>query len=560
MNTFLTLLKLQLYLKLSALKPSHWLPKNPASFKDWKPLLTGGFVFLLLASVISTVVFMASGILWAFEQMNVPELLMATVVMLMMAMTFVVGFFHVISMLFFNRDSSFLAGLPVSSRTVMAVRLAVVLLGEIALTALVFLPVSILYGIRTGQGLLFYVKAFAAIPFIPCLPLAAATLLSFMLIRISSIFRHRDRFAVIGGFIIMALIIPFQMQLYTRIPENAGADYFLNILSSNRALLEGLAGGFPPVLWITTGIVEQGATGFFSFLLFLFTSGAFIMLPVVIGKHYLQLAILQSETFQSTKHHKLSSVNLDRSHSLVIAMFLREWKEVLRVPAYALNGLVGIILMPMMMVALFVSKESSSELSAILGELMRAAGGIKITLFAAAGMAIVGTVNTAGATAVSREGKHISFAKMIPVPYATQLIAKHLFGFSINFLSCLTTTLALIILVPTQTLYIIAAFILGLLFCYASNALGLALDASHPKLNWRNETEAIKQNPMSLVNMVLGLAAAGALGTGIWGLGNIGIPLSTLTWMLGIFLGLLAFTGHMFLLRQAGKWYNRIEL
>jgi len=85
MNTFLTLLKLQLYLKLSALKPSHWLPKNPASFKEWKPLLTGVLVFLLFASVISTVVFMASGILWAFEQMNVPELLMATVVMLMMA-------------------------------------------------------------------------------------------------------------------------------------------------------------------------------------------------------------------------------------------------------------------------------------------------------------------------------------------------------------------------------------------------------------------------------------------------------------------------------------------
>jgi len=358
----------------------------------------------------------------------------------------------------------------------------------------------------------------------------------------------------------MALIIPFQMQLYTRIPENAGADYFLNILSNNRALLEGLAGGFPPVLWITTGIVEQGATGFFSFLLFLFTSGIFILLPIIIGKHYLQLAILQSETFQSTKHRKLSSINLVRSHSPIIAMFLREWKEVLRVPAYALNGLVGIILMPMMMVALFVSKESSSELSAMLGELMRAAGGIKITLFAAAGMAFVSTINMAGATAVSREGKHLSFARMIPVPYGTQLVAKQLFGFSINFLTCLTTALALIILVPAQTLYIIAALILGLLFGYGCNTLGLALDASHPRPNWRNETEAIKQNPMSLVTMVLGVVAAGALGVGVWGLGNIGIPLSTLAWMLGIFLSLLAFAGHMLLLRQAEKWYNRIEL
>ncbi len=560
MSTFLTLLKLQIYLKLSALKPSHWLPKNPASFKEWKPLLTGVLVLILLFSVIGTIVFMAGGILWAFEQMHMPELLLSTVVMLMMAMTLIVGFFHVISTLFFSRDSSFLAGLPVSSRTVMAVRLAVVLLGEIALTALVFLPVSILYGVRTGQGLLFFIKAVAAIPFIPCLPLATATLLSFLLIRISSIFRHRDRFAVIGGFILMALIIPFQMQLYTRIPENAGADYFMNILTNNRALLEGLAGGFPPVLWITTGMAEQGAIGVLSLLLFMLFSILFIIIPIAIGKRYLQLAILQSETFQNTKHRKLSSRDYGRSRSPVAAMFIREWKEVLRVPAYALNGLVGIILMPIMMVALFVSKESSSELSAMLGELMRAAGGIKITLFAAAGMAFVSTVNMAGATAVSREGKHLSFSRMIPVPYGTQLIAKQLFGFSINLLTCLTTALAMIILVPTQAMYIIAALLLGLLFGYGCNALGLALDASHPRLNWRNETEAIKQNPMALVTMVLGLIASGALGAGIWLLSQAGISLTVLAWMLGIVLVIMAVASHLILVHKAGKWYGKIEL
>ncbi len=560
MSAFFTLLKLQLYLKLSALKPSHWLPKNPASFKDWKPLLTGLLIFLLIASAVGMVVFLAGGILWVFTQMNIPELLLSAVIMLMMAMTLAVGFFHVISILFFSRDSSFLAGLPVSSRTVMAVRMAVVLLGEIALTALVFLPVCILYGIRTGQGVFFYIKAVIATPFIPCLPLALATILSFLLIRVSSIFRHRDRWAVIGGFVLMALIIPFQMQLYSHIPNNAGADFFLRILTNNRALLEGLAGGFPPVLWLTTGIAGDGAVSLMPLVLFAFVSGILLVLPVAMGRHYLQLAILQNETFQNVKRRKLSSGDFERSRSPIAAMFIREWKEVLRVPSYALNGLVGIILMPIMMVALFVSKESSSELSALLGELMRAAGGIRITLFAAVGMAFVSTVNMAGFTAVSREGKHLAFARMIPQPYGAQLVAKQLFGFSINFLTCLTTAVAMIILVPAQTPYIMAALVLGLLFGYGCNALGLSLDASHPRLNWRNETEAIKQNPMAILTMVLGLAVAAALGAGVWLLGQSGVSLTVLTWLLGAVLTLLAMAGHLLLLRKAEHWYNRVEL
>jgi ABC-2 type transport system permease protein len=561
MSSFLVLLRMQLYLRLSALKPSHWLPKHPSDLKEWKPLLMGLLFLVLIASVEGTVLLMANGILSGFMQMNTPDLLLSTVIMICMALTLLVGFFHVTSVLFFSRDSAFLSGLPVSSRTVMAVRLAVVLLGEMALTALIFLPVCVLFGIRTGQGALFYIKAVIAAPLIPCMPLAVATLLASLLVRVSSLFRHRDRWTVIGGFVLIALVIPLQMQFYSRIPADADADFFMRILANNRAMLEGLLGGLPPVLWATAGVTGQGEWSLLYLLLFVLASAAAAVLPLLIGGgRYLQLAILQNEAFQSTKRRKLTARDFAHSSSPLKALFFREWKEVLRVPAYTLNGLIGIVMMPIMMVALFLGMKGSSELTTLLGGLLRSAGGVNVTLFAAAAMAAVSTINMAGATAISREGKHMFIARIIPIPYATQILAKQLFGFSINFLTCLTTAIALIVLIPSQTMYILAAFVMGLLFGFACNGMSLALDASHPKLNWRNETEAIKQNAMALLSMFLGVAVAGLLGVAVWLLFTAGISLSILAIMLTAVLAVLAIAFHVFLLRQADSWYSRVEL
>ncbi len=561
MSSFLVLLRMQLYLRLSALKPNQWLPGRSKESRNWKPLLTGLIFLVLIASMLSMVLLLADGILSGLMQMKIPDLLLSMVVMICMALTLLVGFFHVTSVLYFSKDSAFLAGLPVSSRTVMAARLAVVLLGEMALTALIFLPVCVLYGIRTGQSVLFYIKAAIVTPLIPCLPLAVATLLSSLLVRISNLFRHRDRWMVIGGFVLVALVIPLQMQFYSRIPENAGADFFMRMLTDNRVLLEGILGGLPPVLWATAGIAGQGEWSLPYLLLFVAASGVAVLLPILIGgNRYLQLSILQNEAFQSTKRRKLNTRDFAMHRSPLKAMFFREWKEILRVPAYALNGLMGIVMLPIMMVALFVGMEGSDELSALLGMLLRAADGVKITLFAAAAMAAVSTINMAGATAVSREGKRMSFSRMIPVPYATQLLAKQLFGFSINLFTCVTTAVTLAVLMPSQIMYILAAFVLGLLFGYAVNGMSLALDASHPKLNWRNETEAIKQNAMALLSMFLGVAAAGVLGVLVWILYQAGLSLSLLAIMLTIVLAVLAAASHAFLLRRAEKWYSSVEV
>ena len=139
-------------------------------------------------------------------------------------------------------------------------------------------------------------------------------------------------------------------------------------------------------------------------------------------------------------------------------------------------------------------------------------------------------------------------------------MAKQLFGFSINFLTCLTTLITMLILLPGQVLYVTAAFVMGLLFGFFANALSLILDAKHPRFDWRNETEAIKQNPMALLFMFLTWAIAFALGFGVWGLYSLGISLNLVSWLLALVLALLAGGAYFMLLRVADTSYAKLEM
>ncbi len=64
------------------------------------------------------------------------------------------------------------------------------------------------------------------------------------------------------------------------------------------------------------------------------------------------------------------------------------------------------------------------------------------------------------------------------------------------------------ILTKAPVTLIILALILSAVTISASNFLGLILDLMRPKLNWDNETAAVKQNFNAMISMFGGMAMA----------------------------------------------------
>ncbi len=563
MSAFLTLLKLQCKLRIAVLKPQHWLPSKWNAWKEWRPLLMGLVYLALIGISVGTIIFMENGILIAFSSLAMPEMLLSLTMMLCMILTLVLGFFHVTSTLYFSRDSGFLAYLPASSKAVMASKLAIVLAGEIGITFLVFLPACILYGIHTAQSAIFYVKAILCVLFIPLIPMAISTLGSTLLIRFSSLFRHRDRIAVVGGIALLAGTVLLQMKMVSTIPDDAQAAFFIGLLADNQRLLQTFAGSFPPVLWATVGLSGSSLQHFWYYLLFASSACALMGLALLwTGGRYQKLAISQQEAYAQPSRGKKKHARLSTMHSPTWALFILQWREVLRTPAYALNGLIGIVMLPIMAIAFMLGQEGEAfqEIKPFIDQILHALPPVFMTLGAAGAMALVSSINPAGATAVSREGNRHELFRMLPVSNRKQVLAKQLFGFSILALSCLFFTIVLLLALPSFTLYILAALVYGLLFAYFSNAGSLALDIMHPKFKWRSEMEAIKQNMNAMISMFLSALLVIALGFLGWGLWELQVSAGLIAGIYLLVLAGLAWGSHYLLMRLANTAYASLEV
>lgn len=147
------------------------------------------------------------------KAMGEPQAVIALAFLACTLMTLIYSFFYVISLLFFGRDCAFVGALPIPSHGVLLAKLATVLAGEIGLTALVCLPLLIRYGVETGAAADYYVRSLLGTLFIPGIPVAITTLLSFALIRISALWKRREGVTTVMTFVLVAAIVGVERAL-----------------------------------------------------------------------------------------------------------------------------------------------------------------------------------------------------------------------------------------------------------------------------------------------------------------------------------------------------------
>ena len=127
-----------------------------------------------------------------------------------------------------------------------------------------------------------------------------------------------------------------------------------------------------------------------------------------------------------------------------------------------------------------------------------------------AGMAsgfLFSNLNMISSTAISREGTNISFMKYIPMSLKQQLQAKVLSGILMSVISMLLTMVCVYFLLPIFPLtWYFAAAAASLITIVLGNYASLALDILHPKLVWKQEAAAVKQNMSGIVSMLAGMA------------------------------------------------------
>ena len=455
------------------------------------------------------VIFMEFSMFSAFEMLNAPEMLPGLAILLAMVTALLFSVFQMLAALYFSRDTASMAYLPLTSRTVLAAKWTEVYVSELLFSLLIAAPAVVLYGIHYAADWTYYLRMVPVLLAVNCIPLTISLLLASILGRFTSLTRHKEVWVVLGTVLMLVVVLGLEWSILPKIPEDADAAFFAQMLTGVQPMLRAFIHAFPPVAWAVDGI----AGDWLQWLAFLAVSiGGAALVIALVGGSYLDTTLRQNEGSRKARRVRVTDKTF-RAHSPFMAIYRREWNEILKVPVYLLNGVLGAMMLPIMLIGMSVgmSSEQDSEVSwnFLLRLMQDSVSLMDVMLILTALLMFISWVNPIIATAISREGGRMPIAKYIPVSPRTQLWAKLSVSLTINGAAILLMGIAVAALLGTHYLgAVLGAVVLANLFSLATGCIALTIDASRPILHWQTEQQVMKQNMNQMICMLVVLLVA----------------------------------------------------
>jgi ABC-2 type transport system permease protein len=501
MKPFNAFLKMQLNVNygFSALKYRFTREKK----KTWEPILIGAVIIVSLLPMLALYTAMMLALFAAGTVTKQPEMILTIAFMFSQIVILIFGLFYIMGTFYFSKDLETYVPLPLKPYEVIGGKFAVVMINEYLTSMPILLPPIIIYGIGTSQGILYWLKGLVLLAAIPVLPLTVAALLIMVLMRFVNLRRYKDLLAVVGGLLALFAGVGINM-LVQKVPKTT--EEIQNYVNSG--FVDLIGSRFPPSIWATRALSDNGLAGLGYLLLFIGACLLLFALLLWLSNLVFYKALLAGQEV-TRKKKSLTTEQMDKQYEKVsnpvYAMAGREWKLLVRTPIYLLNGLAGVVVGPILVITMFMIRRSDPEIVELFKQLNDPSitpyillGGLGLMLFTSG-------MNLVASTSLSREGQTIWITKMIPVSARQQVNSKLIVSMLASALGVVTTAVIMVAFFKLPVLWVIGAAVTGLIASVPMVALSLLLDVFHPKLIWNSEQEAIKQNMNGVLGMLLSI-------------------------------------------------------
>lgn len=528
-----------------------------------KKLKTAGIILLMIAGftpIIFGVGALVYGIYDSLAAIGQQGYLIGISMIAVCLSVFIFGIMYILNYFYFSKDLEYLLPLPVKPYEILAAKFLVVTLWEYLTQSILFLPIIIAYGLRSSSGISYYLTSLVVFIFLPVIPLIAALIINMILMRFTSIGKHKERFKLIIGIFGIFIGIGINTLSQRLAQSNMTQDKIQELINQgNNSLLGQSSGLFPSAKFAANAIINSGTTtGLLNLVIFLIMTIVLLLMVLTIGQSlYFKGAMGVSEAPSNRK--KLSNKEFTKStseSSILKAYVMKEFRMLFRTSVYFLNCVLMNFLWPVFVLIPIFSKPDSLEGLSALGtiSLDGGFGGLALVITFVMVMFLASSNSIAG-TAISREGQNAIFMKYIPVDYTTQIIAKIFPAIILSLVSVIMLIVISLFVIKLPMILLVLSVIVAFIAIIFNSLTGIIVDMKRPKLDWDNEQKAVKQNLNGLINMGISLISAVFIALVV----ILNLSLVPTFLMLLIIYGTFDFMLYFYIKKNAEKIFRRIE-
>lgn len=425
------------------------------------------------------------------------------------------GTFAVMSYMYFSKDNTLLASLPINSRALFLAKITMAYISEIFFAALIAVPTLTtagIVGIINGFGIpwYFFLIEILAVIVIPVVPLLLITLLSMPLMYVISFLKRR----AFGNGIVMAILYIAVMAMYflmigsfSTMTENEQGQMMLpaatigafkgikNATIFNYPLVEALTGNSPIV----------------NILIYLGGIAVLLGVSVLLASAFYKRAVAILAEGQVSSKKSKKTVEFVESGSVFRTFILKEVRTLTHTPVLFMSTILGLVLCPI--IIFFMSYTMSPANEAMPGgNKMFMVGMITYISFL-----LTSSTNQIAVIGFSREGRNLHVLKSLPISVRTIVNGKMAFASAVTVIGALVIGIVFPIASGIRSpIAIIGLPLVTLIGGLGMNCMGLNNDLKNPNLKWNNVSELTRNNrriikPMlvavgvGLLYMVLGI-------------------------------------------------------
>ena len=428
--------------------------------------------------------------------------------------TVVFGVNVIFNEFYFSNDIEYLLPWPLHAYQIVASKFSAAFFNENIMQFTLVFSCIVGFGIGSKMGILNWLLSIIGIITLPIIPLIYCAIFSMLIMSFTRLIRNKDIIQKISVALLFLMIIALVASI--GFIQNMDIDNYIETLATGDGTLFRIFNIiFPNVpLFVKT-----------------FHEASLSALLAYIGVHVIYIAIMlwiaEKLYFRgvigltsATTHRK--EKDLDKllssckQHNPAYTYFLKDIRMLVRTPVYFTNCIAINFLWPVFVYAMV--KIAGYDLSLSRLRELYAHRDLKIQLFFLLGIVgisvLVSALNSLCSGAISREGKHFSFMKYIPLSYMSQWNAKVWVGMVFTFVGVWIFFLPACILIRIPVIHILIFLVLSVLSIHFICYMGIYIDSIQPKLIWDDEMSSLRENYNTFFAMAIAMAFSGIVCVG----------------------------------------------